>query len=137
MDVVRYLMAIEGPSPEIVTAVEGAVGWFQRVALKGIRVVTVDDFSLPGGKDRKVIRDEAAEPVWARYYEIGTNRPMFIEQGVVKYSLAELSHSHRVGHGWIGGRWPAGLLAVEYPAWQRRQKKVFQKTEDNLLNADP
>ena len=127
VDVVRYLMAIEDPSPEIVTAVEGAVGWFQRVALKGIRLVTVDDFSLPGGKDRKVVRDEAAEPVWARYYEIGTNRPMFIEQGVVKYSLAELSHSHRVGHGWIGGRWPARLLAVEYPAWQRRQRKIFSE----------
>ncbi|HCQ32389.1 MAG TPA: pectate lyase [Verrucomicrobiales bacterium] len=122
--VVRYLMSIEDPSMEIVEAVEGAVRWFRQVAVPGIRVVTVDDASLPGGKDRKVIRDAKADPVWARYYEIGTNRPMFIERGEVKYSLAELSHSHRVGHGWIGGRWPAGLLAAEYPVWRRKYGKL-------------
>ena len=56
----------------------------------------------------------------ARYYEIGTNRPMYIEEGVVKYSLSELSHKHRIGHLWIGGRWPERLLKVEYLAWQAR-----------------
>ena len=45
---------------------------------------------------------------------------MYIEQGVVRYSLAELSHKHRTGHGWIGGRWPQGLLETEYPAWLER-----------------
>lgn len=122
--VVRYLMSIESPSPEVVEAVESAVDWFRKVAVNGVRVVTVADASLPGGKDRRIIKDMEAEPVWARYYEIGTNRPMFIEQGVVKYTLAELSHAHRIGHGWIGGRWPAGLLAAEYPAWRKKQEKL-------------
>ena len=121
--VVRYLMSIESPSPEIVEAVEGAVRWFRKAAVTGVRVVTVADASQPGGQDRRLVEDPEAEPVWARYYEIGTNRPMFIEQGVVKYSLAELSHSHRIGHGWIGGRWPAGLLAADYPAWRRERRK--------------
>ena len=120
--VVRYLMSIESPSPEIVEAVEGAVRWFRKAAVTGVRVVTVADASQPGGQDRRLVEDPEAEPVWARYYEIGTNRPMFIEQGVVKYSLAELSHSHRIGHGWIGGRWPAGLLAADYPAWRRERR---------------
>ena len=120
--VVRYLMSIKSPSPEVVEAVEGAVHWFRQAAVNGVRVVTVADASLPGGKDRRLVKDPEAEPVWARYYEIGTNRPMFIEQGVVKYSLAELSHSHRIGHGWIGGRWPAGLLAADYPAWRRERR---------------
>ena len=121
--VVRYLMSIERPSPEVVEAVEAAVDWFRKVAVNGVRVVTVADASLPGGKDRRIVQDAGAKPVWARYYEIGTNKPMFIEQGVVKYTLAELSHSHRVGHGWIGGRWPAELLATEYPAWRQEQGK--------------
>ena len=120
--VVRYLMSIESPSPEVIEAVEGAVHWFRQAAVNGVRVVTVADASLPGGKDRRLVTDLEADPVWARYYEIGTNRPMFIEQGVVKYSLAELSHSHRIGHGWIGGRWPAGLLAADYPAWRRERR---------------
>jgi len=123
VDVVRYLMSIEQPSPEVVKAVEGAVSWFERARIFGLRVVTVEDDSLPGGRDRRVVEDSNAEPVWARYYEIGTNRPMFIEQGVVKYKLEELSHSHRVGHGWIGGRWPERLLKVEYPAWRARGRR--------------
>jgi len=120
VDVVRFLMSLEQPSPDVVKAVEGAVSWFERARIIGVRVATVQDDTLPGGRDRRVVKDPNAEPVWARYYEIGTNRPLFIEQGVVKYTLAELSHSHRVGHGWIGGRWPARLLKVEYPAWRER-----------------
>ena len=120
VDVVRFLMSIERPSPGVVRAVEGAVSWFERASIKGVRVVTVQDDSLPGGRDRRVVEDAEADPIWARYHEIGTNRPLFIEQGVVKYTLAELSHSHRVGHGWIGGRWPARLLKVDYPAWRER-----------------
>lgn len=115
--IVKYLMSIERPSPEVVAAIEGAVRWFEEARITGVRVVTVEDADVPGGKDRRVIKDAKATPVWARYYEIGSNRPMFIEQGVVKYSLAELSLKHRLGHGWIGGRWPARLLEVEYPAW--------------------
>ena len=118
--VVRFLMSIDRPPAEVVDAVRSAASWFEEVKIKGIRVVTVKDDTLPGGKDRRVVSDPAAGPVWARYYEIGTNRPMYIEQGVVRYSLAELSHKHRTGHGWIGGRWPQGLLETEYPAWLER-----------------
>ena len=114
---------------------EGAVHWFRQAAVNGVRVVTVADASLPGGKDRRLVKDAEADPVWARYYEIGTNRPMYIEQGVVKYSLAELSHSHRIGHGWIGGRWPAGLLAADYPTWRRERRKA--RVGDEFLALDP
>ena len=110
--VVRFLMTIERPSAEVIDAVKGAVAWFDEVKITGTRVVTVEDDTVPGGRDRRVVNDPKAGPIWARYYEIGTNRPMFIEQGVVKYSLAELSHKHRMGHRWIGGRWPERLLGV-------------------------
>ncbi|MEE3054499.1 MAG: pectate lyase [Planctomycetota bacterium] len=118
--VVRYLMTIDRPSAEVIDAVKSAVDWFDEVKITGVRVITVKDDAVPGGKDRRVVNDSKAGPIWARYYEIGTNRPMYIEQGVAKYSLAELSHKHRMGHGWIGGRWPEKLLEVEYPAWRAR-----------------
>jgi PelA/Pel-15E family pectate lyase len=119
--VVRYLMSIESPSPEVVAAIEGAVTWFNEVKITGVRVLNFEDKSLPGGVDRKIVVDPEAPPVWARYYDIGTNRPMFIEKGVVKYELSELSHAKRIGHLWIGGRWPDNLLKAEYPAWTRKQ----------------
>ncbi len=124
--VVRYLMSIESPSPEVVAAIEGAVTWFNEVKITGVRVLNFEDKSLPGGVDRKIVVDPEAPPIWARYYDIGTNRPMFIEKGVVKYELSELSHAKRIGHLWIGGRWPNNLLMVEYPAWtQKHSSRKF------------
>ena len=116
-------MTIDRPSAEVIDAVKSAVDWFDKVKITGAKVVTVKDDTVPGGRDRRVVSDPKAGPVWARYYEIGTNRPMYIEHGVVKYSLAELSHKHRLGHGWIGGRWPERLLEVEYPAWRARVRQ--------------
>ncbi|MEC9327786.1 MAG: pectate lyase [Verrucomicrobiota bacterium] len=121
--VVRYLMSIDSPSPEIIATIAGAVTWFKEVKINGVRVLNFEDSSLPGGVDRKVVADPEAPPIWARYYEIGTNRPMFIEKGVVKYKLSELSHTKRIGHLWIGGRWPENLLKVEYPAWVEKHRK--------------
>ncbi|MEC9035809.1 MAG: pectate lyase [Verrucomicrobiota bacterium] len=120
--VVRYLMSIDSPSPKIISAIEGAVRWFKEVKINGVRVLNFENKSLPGGMDRKVISDPKAPPIWARYYEIGTDRPMFIEDGIVKYKLSELSHTKRIGHLWIGGRWPENLLKVEYPAWVEKHQ---------------
>jgi PelA/Pel-15E family pectate lyase len=107
----------------VILAVRSAVSWFERVKIVGVRVITVEDETVPGGKDRRVVKDPKAPSIWARYYEIASNRPMYIEQGVVRYSLAELSHKHRTGHTWIGGRWPERLLKVEFPAWTARVRQ--------------
>lgn len=124
--VLRYLMSIDPPSTRVIKAIQGAARWFDEAKITGVRVITVEDKSLPGGKDRKVVKDPNAPAIWARYYEIGTNRPLFIEQGEVHYRLAELSHKHRVGHGWIGGRWPTRLLEVDYPAWREKWRELIE-----------
>ena len=122
--VLKYLMTIDKPSPEIIDAISSAAKWFHQVKITGVQIYNFKDDSLPGGVDRKIIADPSASPIWARYYEIGTNRPMFIEKGKVKYKLSELSHAKRIGHLWIGGRWPESLLEVEYPAWiEKHQAK--------------
>src|SRR5262249_267404 len=45
--VVRLLMSLDDPSPEVVKAVEGAVAWFEAAKLKGIRVVVKKDAKSP------------------------------------------------------------------------------------------
>lgn len=128
--IVRFLMEIEDPSPEVIRAVQSAVAWFHRSRLHGIRVEQRPDPSLPGGFDRVVVEDPAAPPMWARFYEIGTNRPIFSgRDGIIRYSLAEIEHERRVGYAWLG-YWPAQLLEREYPAWQARWAP-----EENVLVA--
>lgn len=119
-DVVRYLMEIEKPSPEVVRAVENAVRWFDAVKLTGITVIVKRDSTLPRGFDRVVVADPSAPPLWARFYEIGTNKPMFVgRDGIVRDSLSQIEHERRIGYNYLGG-WARELLAIEYPAWKRR-----------------
>lgn len=124
-DIVRFLMTLDAPSAEVVGAIEAAVEWLRRVRLSGIRVERVkappvEFFRHNADFDVVVVRDETAPPLWARSYEIGTNRPIFASRdGVKVYSLAEVDRERRTGSGWYG-RWPEGLLEREYPAWRKR-----------------
>jgi len=117
--VVKFLMNIDNPNPEIIQAIQGAVAWFDRAALTGIRQINKPDQS-ERGFDKVIIKDATAPPIWARFYQIGTNRPLFCgRDGKIKYSLAEIEHERRTGYSWYG-RGPAELLNRDYPAWQKK-----------------
>lgn len=117
---VRLLMSLDKPSPEVIAAVDGAVAWFEAVQIKGIKLETKSVADAPGGRDRVVVSDPAAPPMWARFYEIGTNVPIYTgRDGVKKATLAEIDHERRNGYAWLGN-WPARLLTTDYPAWKQR-----------------
>ena len=119
--IVEFLMGIEHPSPEVARAIEGAVAWFRGSRISGIVVKAVPAPGTPKGFDNVVTADAAAPPLWARFYELGTNRPIFCgRDSVVKYSMAEIEYERRNGYRWYVDR-PARLLDVEYPEWTRRQ----------------
>lgn len=118
--IVRFLMSIEPPTPEIIDAVQSAVAWFQASKIEGIKVVDKADASLQGGKDRVVVEDPTAPPIWARFYDISTNKPIFSgRDGVIKATMAEIEHERRIGYSWYTNR-PATLLQSNYPAWQAK-----------------
>ena len=118
--IARLLMSLDDPSPEVAEAIEGAVAWFESVKLTGIRVVREKDDKSPKGTNRVVLKDPAAPPLWARFYEIGTNRPLYVDHdGVPKYNLADIGYERRNGYSWLGDR-PQRLLQQDYPAWQKK-----------------
>jgi PelA/Pel-15E family pectate lyase len=107
-----FLMRLDPPTPAVIRAVEAAVAWFQRVQLRGIRVVEQDG-------DRVVRADAAAPSLWARFYELDTDRPLFCgRDGVVKYTLAEIEKERRVGYAWYVET-PRRLLE-RYPSWRAK-----------------
>lgn len=116
--IVRFLMGIEQPSAEVEAAIRAAVRWLEQVAIPGRRVERVKDAA---GKyvDQVLIEDPASD-VWARFYEIGTNRPIFVGRDeVVRYDLAEVEAERRGGYAYYG-TWATKLLRDEFPAWRRR-----------------
>jgi PelA/Pel-15E family pectate lyase len=123
-DVARFLMRLER-TPDIGRAVDGAVTWLQRVALKGVRVErvpapAVEFFRHKTDFDVVVVKDENAPPLWARTYEVGSDRAIFASRdGIKVYSLAEVDRERRTGSGWYG-TWPRQLIEKEYPEWRSR-----------------
>lgn len=118
--ITRLLLSIEKPAPEVMRAVEAAVAWFQSAKISGIEVVEVKDKSLPKGKDKVVKQNASARPMWARFYEIETGKPIYCgRDGVKKDSLAEIEHERRNGYSWLG-YWPESLLEKDYPKWKAK-----------------
>lgn len=119
--IVRFLMRHAGDRSDVAAAVEAAVAWLRRVPLRGVRLDQRPDPSAPRGWDRVLVRDPSAPPLWARFYEIGTDRPIFSgRDGVIRYQLAEIEYERRTGYAWVGD-WPRTLLETEYPAWRARR----------------
>jgi PelA/Pel-15E family pectate lyase len=115
--ILRFLMSQDNPSPEVKRAVKAAVTWLDSVRLTGIAVKTITDQT--GAKDVIVVADPTST-LWARFYELETNRPFFCgRDGVKKYDLAEVEQERRAGYAWYG-TWPAKLLEKEYPAWAKK-----------------
>lgn len=103
VSIVNYLKGISNPGTEITNAINSAVNWFAQVKILGIKVVDT-------GNDRIVVNDTTAPPIWARFYEIGTNKAMFVDRdGSIHYQLSEISQERRAGYAWYGD-WPKNLV---------------------------
>lgn len=91
----RFLMTIPNPSPAIVAAIEGAVAWFPAHALHNV----VWDRNATQGSG--LVPKEGAPDLWARFYEIGTGKPLFGERDrTIHYAVSELCNERRLGYGW-------------------------------------
>ena len=69
--------------------------------------------------DRKLVAQPGAT-VWARFYELNTDRPIFVgRDSQVHYQLADIEIERRAGYLYAG-TWPEKLLTKDFPAWQKR-----------------
>lgn len=119
--IIRFLMRQENPSQEIKKAIFAAIDWLKQVQIKGFKYVDIEAPSLPKGRDR-VIQPDSSSVIWARFYEIGTNRPMFSgRDSIKKYAVAEIELERRTGYAWYG-TWPLNLLEKEFPVWMKGLK---------------
>ena len=111
----QFLMSLPNPSPAIVAAVDGGVKWLHRMALHDV-VANRDDTVGMG------LTPKAGAPLlWARFYEIGTGKPLFGERDrMIHYVFGELTNERRRGYGWYG-TWPKGALEA-YPRWREKNR---------------
>jgi PelA/Pel-15E family pectate lyase len=125
--VVLFLMSIENPGKEIIDAVNGAVYWFEESKILGIKIkekkIKPIKYHYSTIRiDRSVIKDLKALPIWTRYYELKTHRPLFCNRdSKVVYSLAEVQHERRAGYGWY--TYAPQEVLDKYLAWNEKWVK--------------
>jgi len=124
-EILQFLIEIEKPDQRIVESVERGVEWLKSVESRGIVVKRVPASAVDFEKhtadfDVIVVREQNAPPIWARHYEIDTDRPIFASRdGVKRYELSEISRERRTGTKWYGD-WPNTLIGRDYPKWKMR-----------------
>jgi pectinesterase len=119
VDIVQFLMEIENPDDRIKAAVIAAVEWFDSHRLKGIRVEEYTNDK--GEKDRRIIDDPSAPDLWARFYHLESEVPIFGDYKTppeILYNYSDIVvTSRRTGYDWYGS-WAEPLIKEEYPAWK-------------------
>jgi len=117
---VRFLMEIETPSPELQEAIESAMSWFEASAIKGYKLVETPDPDAPDGFDRKLVKEEGGPTLWARFYDLKTGRPIYVgRNGRKTEDFNEVEQERRTGYAYLG-TWPQSLFDKYYPEWKAR-----------------
>ena len=95
--IVLFLMMLPEPSPAVVAAVHAAAAWFQKTPLHGVIFKPA-----PDGTGRKLLPAPGAGPLWPRYSEIGTDRPIFGDRDLTIHDdVSEISAERRNGYAWF------------------------------------
>lgn len=121
--VVLFLMSIDNPSKEVINSIQAAIKWFDDSKIEGIRIETFDTppFQTPLRllkTDKRVVQDQNAPPIWARFYELQTHKPLFSNRKSERlYSLSDVDRERRA-YGWY--TYDAQKALDAYPAWQKK-----------------
>lgn len=127
-DLVVFLMSIDRPGKDIINAVQHAAAWFEESRIYNTRVNTVQAPKMVTAfrvseTDRVVVTDSSARPIWTRYYELGTHRPIFCNRdSKIVYSLAEVDRERRDGYSWY--TYSPQKVLDKYPQWKKKLASV-------------
>ncbi|HLZ54451.1 MAG TPA: pectate lyase, partial [Verrucomicrobiae bacterium] len=109
--IMMFLMAQPHPGPEIIQSVNAAAAWFERAQIRDMA------FKFVPGEGRHLVSSPGHGPIWARYYQIGTDRPIFGDRDkTIHDNLTEISNERRNGYAWFNDA-PQPALA-RYAEWK-------------------
>lgn len=110
----EYLMSLPHPSARVQTAITAGVQWLRDHAIYNEAVV--------GGRDtpegRRVVAQQGAGPVWARFYGLESEKPVFGDRDrSIHDDMNEISRERRNGYAWFN-REPEAAIE-RYAAWKK------------------
>jgi len=117
-DVLIMLMDdLPDPDAQVQHAIRSAAAWFKKTAIDG-------QTYGPTANGRGLTPKPGAEPIWARYYQIETDKPIFGDRDKsIHDDLYELSSERRNGYGWFGSEPQIALDRFEIWSQQHPESK--------------
>lgn len=110
--VLYLLMSIDQPSPAVRKSITSGVDWYRKSQINGLKLTV-------GNGDRVVTPDPSAPPIWARYYDIKTGKPVFVgRDGVIRDRMADIEKERRGGYAWYN--YSGTALFKAYDQWKVR-----------------
>jgi PelA/Pel-15E family pectate lyase len=110
--IVAFLMQLQNPSADIIAAVNAAAEWFNSVRIMGYK------WNFVNGESASLDTAAGAGPIWARFYEIGSNKPIFGDRdGSVHYDVTKISRERQIKYAWYTET-PVKML-TRYEEWKR------------------
>ena len=107
-NLMRFLIKQKDPSPRLKASIAGAAAWLKSHELFGYTY----DFET----GRHV--SPGAGPIWARMYEIGTDKPIFSDRNGIKLYDWDQLKDRRLGYAWY--TYAPVLALKQYDRWARR-----------------
>jgi PelA/Pel-15E family pectate lyase len=99
-DLLEYLMSLPHPSKDTVAAIQAGVAWLKTAEIFGSEYT--GGRGVEGGRMLKP--KPGAGPIWARYYSVTTQKPIFGDRDKTLHDdVNELSLERRNGYAWYGG----------------------------------
>jgi PelA/Pel-15E family pectate lyase len=112
--VLSMLMQLPDPGEDVVAAVHAGVAWLRRVALRD-----VDWKTTTPQAGRLLVSSPGAGPIWARYYDIASMKPVFGDRDKsIHDDVNEISLERRNGYAWYGTE-PAKVFRL-YDTWAKK-----------------
>jgi PelA/Pel-15E family pectate lyase len=114
-DILMFLMRLPHPDRRVVNAVHTAAAWFEKTKINDLA------FRRDGDSGRRLVPDPGNGPIWARYYQIGTDRPIFGDRDkTIHDDVNEISFERRNGYSWYNAG-PAQALE-QYAEWSKAHR---------------
>lgn len=110
--ILLLLMDVPRPTVAEQRAIRAGIAWLQTTKIYGQKWERTP-------KGRELIPAPGAGPIWARYYQIGTDRPIFSDRDKsIHDNVNEISAERRNGYNWYSAE-PARALE-RFAAWSEK-----------------
>lgn len=115
--ILKFLMTITNPAPEVVIAIESGLTWLEAAKITGLAKTTAT------GKTSYELSATSAEIYWARFYDLTSGKPVFPGRDRVLYdSFNAMAAQNRLGYDYLSTM-PGSIITNGQKKWRKMLAK--------------